>query len=276
MSDTSTPLKARDHARAQAGTIVEAMPTIPASRAKNLPAGVSSSEVLWEETLAAGDYASKVLPRGSRLRIVNSAGDACANLLLYNADCPTERLNVADTIKVQWNGYLGQGKLLLSDMGRVLMSIVEDTCQQHDTFCGASNAKTNFARYGSGDNFTPTPSARDRFLLALTKHGLGRRDVMPNINLFKTARIQPDGSMKFMQSSSKAGDVVVLRAEMRVLVVIANTPHVLDPRTKYTCTPLRLTAWRGPVTSADDPVRNSTPENVRAFENVEDYFLNQE
>ena len=32
------------------------------------------------------------------------------------------KLNVADTIKVQWNGYLGEGKLLLSDMGRVLMS----------------------------------------------------------------------------------------------------------------------------------------------------------
>jgi uncharacterized protein YcgI (DUF1989 family) len=35
---------------------------------------------------------------------------------------------VADTIKVQWNGYLGKGKLLLSDMGRVLMSILQDTC----------------------------------------------------------------------------------------------------------------------------------------------------
>jgi urea carboxylase-associated protein 1 len=39
---------------------------------------------------------------------------------------------------------------------------------------------------------------------------------------------------------------VVLRAEMDVIVAIANVPHVLDPRPDYTVTPLRLTAWRGP------------------------------
>ena len=37
---------------------------------------------------------------------------------------------------------------------------------------------------------------------------------------------------------------------MNVLVVAANTPHVLDPRTKYTCTPVRFTAYRGAVTAA--------------------------
>lgn len=272
MADTSTPLKAREHARAQAGTVVQTMPTIPASAAKDLPAGVKAQDVIWDETLGAGGYASRILPRGSSLRLTNIEGDACANLLVYNADHPVERLNVADTIKVQWNGYLGKGNLLLSDMGRVLMSIVEDTCQKHDTFCGASNEKTNAAKYGSGANSGPTPNARDRFLLALAKHGLGRKDVMPNINLFKNVRIEADGSTTFVQDSSKGGDFVELRAEMNVLVVIANTPHVLDPRSKYACTPLRLTAWRGNVTGKEDPIRNAAPENVRAFENAEDYF----
>ena len=64
----------------------------------------------------------------------------------------------------------------------------------------------------------------------------------------------------------------MLRAEMDVIVVIANCPHVLDPRDQWTVTPLRATAWRGPVTAEDDPVRNATPEGLRAFLNVEDYF----
>ncbi|HEY1629163.1 MAG TPA: hypothetical protein VGF52_04840, partial [Tepidisphaeraceae bacterium] len=75
------------------------------------------------------------------------------------------------------------------------------------------------------------------------------------------------------ENSSKPGDFVELRAEMNVLVVIANTPHVLDPRKNYTCTPLRLTAWRGAITPSNDPIRNVTPENQRAFENVDEYFL---
>jgi urea carboxylase-associated protein 2 len=272
MSETSTPLRARDHARAQASKIAETMPTIPASAAKDLPASVNARDVIWDEIIPGGGYCARVLPRGARLRLTDLKGDSCANLLIYNADRPTERLNVADTGKVQWNAYLNKGKLLLSDMGRVLMSIVEDTCGKHDLFCGASNAKTNAAKYASGDNYGPHPNARDRFLLALAKHGLGRRDVMPNVNLFKGVRIENDGSCKFIEASSKVGDFVELRAEMTVLVVIANTPHVLDPRPTYTCTPLRLTAWRGPATAADDPIRNAAPENTRAFQNVEDYF----
>ena len=68
--------------------------------------------------------------------------------MIFNAEMPTERLNFADTVKVQWNAYLGAGKLLLSDMGRVLMSIVEDTAGTHDCFSGTSNAATNQVALG--------------------------------------------------------------------------------------------------------------------------------
>jgi hypothetical protein len=35
---------------------------------------------------------------------------------------------------------------------------------------------------------------------------------------------------------------------------------------------VRISAWRGPLTPLDDPIRNATPEGVRAFLNVEEYF----
>jgi uncharacterized protein YcgI (DUF1989 family) len=47
---------------------------------------------------------------------------------------------------------------------------------------------------------------------------------------------------------------------------------VLDPREEFTVTPVRASAWRGPVTTEDDAVRTATPEGLRAFKNVEDYF----
>jgi hypothetical protein len=59
---------------------------------------------------------------------------------------------------------------------------------------------------------------------------------------------------------------------MNVLVVLVNAPHVLDPRTRYTATPVRVTAYRGEVTPADDPIRTGSPEALRAFQNVEEYF----
>ncbi|MBI1367603.1 MAG: DUF1989 domain-containing protein [Planctomycetes bacterium] len=270
--DTSTPTAARDHARAMAGTVVPCMPTIPASRAADLPPGVEPADVVWHEAIAPGGYAARLLERGTRVRLTNLEGDACAQCVVYNADEPFERLNIADTVKVQWNAYLGAGKLLLSDMGRALMSITEDTAACHDTFCGCSTEKRNAKKYGDGSNSGKAPSARDRLLLGLAKHGLTRRDLGPNVNFFKGVRIEPDGSLTFVKNASKQGDFVTLRAEMRVLLVLANTPHVLDPRKQYTVTPLQVTAWRGPVTPLDDPIRCASPESVRAFQNVEDYY----
>jgi urea carboxylase-associated protein 2 len=270
--DTSTPLAARDHARAMAGTRVRAMPTIPASAATDLPAGVRAADVVWDETLGPGDYASRVLVRGTRLRLTNLEGDGCIGCLVYNADQPIERLNVPDTIKVQWNAYLSRGKLLLSDMGRALMSILEDTSGRHDVFCGCSNEAVNARKYGSGTNHGAHPNARDRFLVGLAKHGLGRKDIVANVNLFKEVRVGEDGRTTLLAGPGSPGEYVELRAEMNVLVVLANTPHVLDDRTTYTATPVRALAWRGAPAGGDDWARNASPESLRAFQNVDDYF----
>ena len=271
-SQTADPKGARDHARAMAGTFVEAMPTLPASAVADPPPGVAAADMVWEETLAPGGYASRRIARGTRLRLTDVDGDASASLLLFNAEQPVERLNIADTLKVQWTGYLEQGRLLLSDMGRVLASLVEDTAASHDGFCGASNPASNQRKYGDGANHGTHPSARDRFALGVAKFGLGRKDIHPCLNLFKGVRIAQGGETVIEIGPYPPGRHVTLRAEMDLIVVIANCPHVLDPRDAYCVTPLRLSAWRGPVTPPDDPIRTATPEGLRAFLNVEDYY----
>jgi uncharacterized protein YcgI (DUF1989 family) len=152
------------------------------------------------------------------------------------------------------------------------MSIVEDTAETHDAFSGTSNAATNAAKYGEGRNSGAYPNGRDRLILGAAKHGLLRRDVHPCVNLFKGTRIENDGAITPIVGPFEPGRQVVLRAEMDVIVVIANCPHVLDPREEWSVTPLRATAWRGAITPEDDPIRNATPEGLRAFLNVEDYF----
>lgn len=271
-SSTADPSGAREHARAMAGRHAEAMPTVPATSAIDLPAGVAAEDVVWDETIAAGGYACRQLARGTRLRLSDLHGDACASLLVFNAERPIERLNIADTLKVQWTGYLGAGRVLLSDMGRAMASIVEDTAGTHDGFCGASNQASNARKYGDGFNHGAHPNARDRFLLGVAKFGLGRKDVHPCLNLFKGVRVARDGGTELQPGPFAPGRFVTLRAEMELLVVLANCPHVLDPRAGYNVTPLRATAWRGPVAPPDDPIRNGTPEAHRAFLNVEDYF----
>jgi urea carboxylase-associated protein 2 len=267
---TADPGGARAHARAMAGTKVEAMPTVPAGAAEDRPEAVAPDAMLWAETIAPGGYAAKRLNRGARLRLADLKGDACLSMLIFNAERPVERLNVADTLKVQWNAYLGEGKLILSDMGKVLMSVLEDTAGTHDAFCGASNAAANARKYGEGENWGPHPNARDRFLLATAKFGLGRKDIHPCINWFKGVRVEADGATRLALGPYAPGRQVTLRAETDVIVVLANCPHVLDPRPEYAVTPARALAWRGAPTPEDDPIRNATPEGLRAFQNVEE------
>ena len=265
-TNTADPHGARDHARAMAGTRVDAMPILPPV------ANDAPGDLVWEETVAPGGYASRRIARGTRLRLIDLRGDACASMLLFNADQPSERLNVADTIKVQWNGYLGAGRLLLSDMGRVMMSILEDGAGTHDAFCGASNEAANARRYGDGKNYGTRPNARDRFMLGVAKHGLSRKDVHPCINWFKGVRIADDGAAEPRIGPFAPNRTLLLRAEMDLIVVLANCPHVLDPRPDYTVTPLRSTAWTGDPATIGDPIRAATPEGLRAFLNTDDLY----
>jgi len=276
--DTATTAAARDHARSQAerarvdGTDRWSR-TVPPSLAGDLPPGVGPRDVLWAETVAGGNYAIGRLPRHARLRLRDIDGDTCVQLLVFSAADTAERLNVADTVKVQWQAYLSQGQLLLSDMGRVLMSITADTSGGHDTFAAMSNRAWNEGRYGSGSVHSPFPNARDMFAVALAKEGLGRVDIAPAVNLFKPVMVEPDGSFTWHAERCVAGAEVELRAEMDVLVAMTVTPHVLDPRPAYEVGPLDVLAWRGPPTPPDDPVRNNSPEARRAFENTDARLL---
>jgi hypothetical protein len=267
---TASTHGARAHARAQAGAVAATQPTVPSASIADPPPGVDAADVLWDETIGAGGYASRVVPRGARVRLVDVDGDTCAGLLLHRAGATAERLNVADTVKLQWQAYPGPGYLLLSDMGRVLATVIDDTAGCHDTFCATSNRLDNERRYGDGSAHGPTPSGRDRFVVALAKHGLTERDVAPNLNLFTGVTIEADGRVTLLQGRSHPGAAVVLRAELALVVTVVDVPHRLDPRPDYTAGRVRITAWRGAAAAPDDPFRTATPEAARAFENTDE------
>jgi urea carboxylase-associated protein 2 len=264
---TGTPEDARDHARSQAGTVVECMPTLPASAYRPVPVGIDADALVWAERVAGGGYTHKVVAAGTTVRLTDLDGDACAHLLLFRAGEPWERLNVADTVKVQWQAYLGEGSLLLSDQGRVLATVVSDTSGHHDSLCGGSSRARNESRYGSGSPHGPSPAARELFLLAAAKHGLGARDLPPCCSLFKGVRVDPDSGALEWTGSRGGPATVELRAELPLVVLVANTAHPLDVRATWSCGTLEVLAWPGPPTAPHDWPATRSPEAERAFRN---------
>lgn len=253
--------------------MVETMPVVPARRWGDVPPGVDRDALSWAETVAGGSYTSKVLARGTGIRLTDAGGDACAHVLLYNADQNWERLNVADTIKVPWQAYISAGHPLLSDQGRVLATLIADHAEgAHDALCGCSAKATNESRYGDGSAHGPSPAGRELLAIAAAKHGLTPRDLAPSVSFFKRVEVERDGRLIYAGSFGPGG-YVELRAELPLVVLIANAPHPLDPRSSYVCTPLEVLAWRGAPTSSTDPLWSSTPELERAFLNTADYAL---
>ncbi|MFI7668857.1 DUF1989 domain-containing protein [Nocardia sp. NPDC049526] len=237
MTSTASTTGARAHARSQAAATTIAGP--------ELPDDVAAAKITFAQRIPAGGYANVVLGRGTRLRLRDPAGAACAHVLLLRADAPWERLNVADTVKVPWQAYLGTGHPLLSDQGRVLATVVADTSGRHDTLCG------------------PTPESRALLRLAGAKQGLESRDIGPTLSFFRGVRVESDGALT-ATGSAGAGSSVDLLIHLPVVLLVADTAHPLDDRP---ATDLDIVAWSAPEGLAVQ--HNSDPEYLRAVENTE-------
>lgn len=238
---------------------------------------MSESSLLWEELVQPGATWSHVLKRGTALRITDIEGGANAGALFYNFECPVERYNMPDTLKAQHIARLTAGNVLYSDMGRVLVSITEDTVGWHDPIGGSSNARLIAERYGKSTYQEHRneyhKNAHDSFVVELGKWGLGRRDLVSTVNFFTRVDVDAEGAMSLAPANSRPGAYVELRAEMNVLTIINTCQHPLDPATSYAPKPVHLSLRRVPAPAADDACRMSRPENQRGFTLTERYFL---
>ena len=193
-------------------------------------------KILEDRIIPAGEPWARVLKAGQTLRIVDLEGQQAVDFLCYNAADPSERYNAADTMKYAKTIFLTAGHGIYSDMGRRLLTIVEDTCGRHDTIGGCCSAASNELRYGVKD----TPACRENFLRALAPFGLGKKDIVANINWFMNVPVEPDGAMAIVDGVSKPGDHVDLRAEMDVLAVISNCPQTRNPCNGWKPSPIRV------------------------------------
>jgi urea carboxylase-associated protein 2 len=235
--------------------------------------------IVHRETLRGGAAWSRRLRRHEVLRLTDLHGTACVSGLFYNARAPLERYNMADTLKAQFTAFLTAGRVLYSDMGRILLSVVGDGCGWHDTISGCGDASSSRYRFGEGGyqelRNDLHRNARDNFLVELGKHGLGKRDLVANVNFFVRISVDDGGGLSWVAGNSRPGAHVDLRCEMDTLVVLSNTPHPLDPAAEYAPRAVELAIWRGDPAPPEDPCRLSRPENGRGFQLTEAYALEQ-
>ena len=191
----------------------------------------------------AGEPILFPLNKGQTLRIVDLEGNQAADVLFYNRDDVAEHYSAVDTMVHQGGIYLTTGSVIRSNDARPMLTIVADTCGRHDTLGGACAAESNTVRYALQKKFMH--SCRDNYLIALQHAdiGLGKRDLVPNINFFMNVPVTGEGALKFDDGVSGPGKYVEMRAEMDLWVLISNCPQLNNPCNAYNPTPIQLLVW---------------------------------
>ncbi|WFR98676.1 urea amidolyase associated protein UAAP2 [Rhizobium tumorigenes] len=184
---------------------------------------------------------SGIVRKGQTIRVEDSYGQQAIDTLFYRADDFSERYSNQDTMRTQGAAYVSVGTRIVSSEGNVMLTMTADSCGRHDTSAGACSCESNTVRFGHGTKYLH--ACRDNFILEVTKHGMDKRDIVPNINFFMNVPISPDGKMTIVDGISAPGDYVELVAEMDVLCVISNCPQVNNPCNGFDPTPIRVLVW---------------------------------
>jgi len=191
---------------------------------------------MQDVVVSAGAPWSGIVRLGEVLRITDLEGQQAVDFLCYNAAEPEERYHAPNTMKAAGTIFLTTGHRLYSDLARPIFTIIDDQFGGHDTIGGCCSAPSNKMLYGV-DN---CPGCRENFLAALSQHGLGRRDIVPNVNLFMRVPIEGNGRAAIALGVSPPGCQVALRADMDALAVISNCPQINNPCNNFKPTPIRV------------------------------------
>ncbi|TCR69554.1 urea amidolyase associated protein UAAP2 [Rhizobium sp. BK376] len=196
-----------------------------------------------DHSIAAEAPWSGIVRKGQTIRIEDSYGQQAIDTLFYRADDFSERYSNQDTMRMQGAAYVGIGTKIMSNEGNVMLTMMADSCGRHDTSAGACSCESNTVRFGHGTKYLH--ACRDNFVLEVSKHGMSKRDIVPNINFFMNVPIKPNGEMTIVDGISAPGDYVELVAEMDVLCVISNCPQINNPCNGFDPTPIRVLIWDG-------------------------------
>jgi uncharacterized protein YcgI (DUF1989 family) len=112
---------------------------------------------VYDLTLPSGEPWLHEVKRGQVFRILDLEGNQAVDTLFYNSADPLERYSAQDTIRAQRNLYLSAGSVLMSNLGKPMLTIVADTCGRHDTLGGACAAESNTVRYALDKRYMQLP-----------------------------------------------------------------------------------------------------------------------
>jgi urea carboxylase-associated protein 1 len=202
------------------------------------PAKLENDDAFYDFTIPANQPWSGIVEKGQILRIIDLEGCQAVDTLFYDAHDHQRRYSAQDTILAQGAPYVSTGTRLIANDGALLGTVIADSCGRHDTSAGACSCEANTVRFGMHTRFMH--ACRENFVLEVGRHGMTKRDVVPNINFFMNVPIEPSGKLAIVDGVSAPGDYVDVLAARDILCVISNCPQINNPCNGFDPSPVRV------------------------------------
>ena len=206
-----------------------------------LESSLREEDAVYAEDVPAGEGWLHLIKKGQTFRILDLEGNQAVDTLFISAKDPSERYSVQQTVQRQANCLVGVGTKLYSNDDNPMLTVVADTCGDHDTLGSGCSAEGNVVRYTDRTRYMH--SCRDTFVRTLQNFGMGKHDQVCNLNFFTKVILDDKGRLEFADGISGPGKYIELRAEMDVLFLLSDCAQLNNPCNDYNPTPIRMVVF---------------------------------
>lgn len=159
--------------------------------------------------------AAFLLTKGQHLKVIDKEGEQVSDMVLFNADDPREKISSGKTLDFEESLLITKGDFLWSNRSNKMAEIIEDTNGRNDFLLAPCSPETFQIMYENSDYH---PSCFENLYVNLEKHGIEKDDIPTAFNIFMNVQWDVDGKLSVEPPLSKAGDYLVIKAHMNLIV----------------------------------------------------------
>jgi uncharacterized protein YcgI (DUF1989 family) len=197
-----------------------------------------------------------VVRRGELLKIIDPTGEQVSDLTSFAKDDLREWLSSGRTIDYANTIYLTTGHTLYSNRSRPMWTIVADTVGRHDFLLTPCSPETFSIIYKTTGHH---PSCFENLVKGLAPFGITPDAIPTTLNVFMNVEVAADGELRILPPKSRAGDHLLLRAEMDLVVGVTACSAELS--NNGTFKPIDVEVYAAPAVPAPR-VANAAPASA--------------
>ena len=157
-----------------------------------------------------------LLAKGQRLTVIDPRGEQVADLVAFAQSDPREAISSGRSLDYASKLFLSTGDPLYSNRSNVMLRIVADDVGRHDFLLTPCSADTFRIIYGDEH---PHRGCFGNLAEALAPHGIEPDQIPCAFNVFMNVAVDgQSGVLTVEPPLSKAGDAIVLEAEMDLII----------------------------------------------------------